>query len=112
MEASDFFNWYNWYILDYLILFFMKGGFTGGSASENGEVWDTFAAENQVVVATIQYRLNIWGFLYMGTESAPGNQGLLDQSLAIKWVYENIALFGGDTSRITIGGASAGAKST
>ena len=112
MEASDFFNWYNWYILDYLILFFMKGGFTGGSASENGEVWDKFAAENQVVVATIQYRLNIWGFLYMGTESAPGNQGLLDQSLAIKWVYENIALFGGDTSRITIGGASAGAKST
>ena len=48
-------------------------------------MWDTFSAQKQVIVVTIQYRLNIFGFFYMGNEtSALGNQGLLDQQLAIK----------------------------
>ena len=51
---------------------------------------------------SIQYRLGSLGFLYLGTEEAPGNQGLLDQRLAIKWVKENIRRFGGNSDNITL----------
>ena len=42
------------------------------------------------------------GFLYLGTEDAPGNQGLYDQRLAIKWVKDNIQYFGGNKENITL----------
>lgn len=54
------------------------------------------------------YRLNIFGF--PGLPGMEQNVGLLDQRLAIEWVHKNIAAFGGDPSRITIFGQSAGGK--
>ena len=68
-------------------------------------------AETQLVYVSIQYRLNIFGFLYMDHENAPGNQGLLDQYLALKWIHNNIQFFGGDSTKITIFGESAGSVS-
>lgn len=61
-----------------------------------------FVAYNDIIYVTMEYRLSIFGFLYLNHENAPGNVGLLDQALAIKWVYENIGFFGGDNSRITV----------
>src|SRR5436190_14586297 len=56
------------------------------------------------------YRLNVFGF--PGNPSIPNlNLGLLDQRMAIEWVRDNIAAFGGDPSRITIFGQSAGSAS-
>ena len=55
-----------------------------------------------MIVVSIQYRVGSLGFLYLGTEDAPGNQGLYDQRLAIKWVKDNIQYFGGNKENITL----------
>ena len=64
-----------------------------------------------VVIVVIQYRLGPFGFLTTGDSAAPGNFGMLDQVEALKWVNKNIENFGGDPSKVTIFGASAGGTS-
>ncbi|KAF7117305.1 hypothetical protein CNMCM5793_006054 [Aspergillus hiratsukae] len=92
------------------VLVFIHGGrFSVGGANSPMYDGENLVAENDVVVVTFNYRLNIFGF-----SGAPGltqNVGLLDQRMAIEWVYSNIAGFGGDPDRITIFGQSAGASS-
>jgi carboxylesterase type B len=82
---------------------------TGSLLIYNGS---SFAAFQDVVVVTFNYRTNIFGFSN-SPEIAPGqqNSGFLDQRLALQWVQSNIASFGGDPSRVTIFGESAGAES-
>ena len=67
---------------------------------------------SDIVVVTINYRLDALGFLHVGGENdAKGNQALLDTTLALKWISENAQKFGGDNTKITISGESAGAWS-
>ncbi len=73
-------------------------------------------ARRGIVVVTVGYRLNAFGFLChpeITAESpdAPGNFGLLDQQFALRWVRRNIAAFGGDPDNITIFGCSGGGRS-
>ncbi|CAG2178468.1 unnamed protein product, partial [Oppiella nova] len=86
------------------------GGLIGGSifmSDYNGSV----LATNDVVLVATNYRLGPFGFLYGDREDAPGNVGFYDQLLALKWVRDNIHLFGGDKDQITIFGQSAGSWS-
>ncbi|MGG1553011.1 carboxylesterase/lipase family protein [Paenibacillus ferrarius] len=92
------------------------GGFTSGSGSAPALNGQTFAANGDIVVVTVNYRLGALGFLdlsaVLGADYASsGNTGLLDLIAALRWVQANIAAFGGDPSRITVMGHSAGAKS-
>ena len=92
------------------------GGFQGGSGSE--PIFDGEAlATKGVIVVTFNYRTTVFGFLAhpdLTRESrhhASGNYGLLDQVAALEWIKRNIAAFGGDPSRVTIAGESAGSYS-
>lgn len=92
------------------------GGFTGGAAFEPRFDGAEFAREG-VVVVTIAYRLGAFGFLdvspMLGSSYAgSANNGMKDVVAALRWVHENIAAFGGDPRRVTVGGESAGAKMT
>ncbi|CAG8114288.1 unnamed protein product [Penicillium nalgiovense] len=97
-------------------VFFPGGGFWGGAASLPAYDGAGLAAKG-VIVVTANYRLGALGFLAHPELSATsgsgssGNYGLVDQQAALHWVNENIASFGGDPDRITIGGQSAGAAS-
>ena len=77
----------------------------------------TKLAEKGLVVITVNYRVGPLGFLAhpeLTAESknhASGNYGLLDQVAALEWVRDNIAAFGGDRTRVTVSGQSAGAMS-
>jgi carboxylesterase type B len=99
-----------------VIVYIFGGGFAVGAA--NSPTFDgTSLARHGVVVVTINYRLNVFGFLAHPalTAESPvhtsGNYGLLDQVAALHWVQANIATFGGDPRNVTIFGESAGAAS-
>ncbi|RDH10940.1 carboxylesterase family protein, partial [Tsukamurella pulmonis] len=84
------------------------GAFRNGSGRSGYYDGAAFARDG-VVCVTINYRLGALGFLDTG--DAHTNLGLRDQIMALQWVRENIAAFGGDPSRVTVAGESAGAMS-
>ncbi|KAI9372125.1 Carboxylesterase family-domain-containing protein [Aspergillus egyptiacus] len=91
-------------------VYFYGGAFTSGSASRIEYDGGNFASRNDVVVVTVNYRLGALGFLSTGNLTT-GSYGIRDQILALEWVQQHIAAFGGDPSRVTIFGQSAGGQS-
>jgi para-nitrobenzyl esterase len=109
------------------VMVFIHGGAfvfgTGGAGPAPGTpgfgsngAYDLFdgtylAATNKVIVVTLNYRLGVFGFFSLETGLTGNNFGLQDQVLALNWVQQNIASFGGDPLKVTIFGESAGAMS-
>ena len=98
-----------------VFVWFYGGGLQNGHSSEM-EFDGERIARRGVVVVTINYRVNVFGFfahpeLTAENPETPSNFGFLDQQFATRWVKRNIAAFGGDPNNITIGGQSAGGMS-
>ncbi|XP_059481006.1 neuroligin-2 isoform X2 [Neocloeon triangulifer] len=94
----------------YPVMLYIHGGDFQKGAS-NLFPAHVMASFYEVVVVTINYRLGALGFLSTGDENSPGNYGILDQAMALRWVHENIEFFNGDRNLITLFGPGAGAAS-
>ncbi len=89
------------------------GAYQSGSNQEHTPM--QMVKNRKVIYVAVNYRLGVLGFLYLGNVlgenyKTSGNNGILDLLASVKWIYENIEAFGGDTSNITVIGSSAGAK--
>jgi para-nitrobenzyl esterase len=89
------------------------GGFTFGEGMQidGGTAGDVLAARHGLVVVSMNYRLGPLGFMGHPALGSSGNEGLLDQRLALAWVRDHVAAFGGDPAQVTIVGESAGGLS-
>ncbi|XP_034484524.1 esterase B1-like [Drosophila innubila] len=96
-----------------VMVWIFSGGFQVGEASRNTHSPDHFMIKD-VVLITFNYRMGALGFLSLSDPelNVPGNAGLKDQVLALRWIHENISSFNGDPNNITLMGMSAGAAST
>lgn len=93
-----------------VMIFIHGGGFYEGSGFPS-LYGPEYLVNHKVILVTINYRVNIQGFLCLGIKEAPGNIGLKDQVASFRWVQRNIAAFGGDPNCVTIFGESAGSAS-
>ncbi|MGP8251654.1 MAG: carboxylesterase/lipase family protein [Terracidiphilus sp.] len=100
------------------VMFWIHGGANIGGSGGGSLYNDGTLAAHGVVTVTINYRMGVFGFLAHpeltreSVHQASGNYGLMDQILALHWVIDNIAKFGGDPHNITVFGQSAGAMDT
>jgi len=101
-----------------VIVWIHGGGFELGGTVEPISECHNFVKENpDVIMVSITYRLGVFGFFHLshlpdgGDYPDAQNLGLMDQVMALKWIHENIAAFGGDPDNVTIMGESAGAAS-
>ncbi|CAH0553724.1 unnamed protein product [Brassicogethes aeneus] len=93
-----------------VIFHMFAGGFVFGLSTfdSNGP---HYFMEYDVVIVTVNYRIGPFGFLSTGDTIVPGNMGLKDQNMALRWLQKNIQFFGGDPNKVTIFGMSAGSAS-
>lgn len=91
-----------------IIVYIHGGGFQFSTLK--GYEHNNFMSRD-VIFVTLEYRVGVFGFLSTEDDVVSGNMGLKDQAVALKWIKEHIGSFGGDSSRITIVGESAGGAS-
>ncbi|XP_054726632.1 acetylcholinesterase [Anastrepha obliqua] len=100
-----------------VLIWVYGGGFMTGTATLDIYNADIMSAVGNVIVASFQYRVGAFGFLHLAPampgfeDEAPGNVGLWDQALAIRWLKENVHAFGGNPEWMTLFGESAGSSS-
>jgi para-nitrobenzyl esterase len=96
-----------------VLVWFHPGAYSSMTSNTVGYDGVRLCRRGDVVVVTVNHRLNLFGYLYLAEFGAPGladsgNVGMLDLVLALKWIRDNIAEFGGDAANVTIFGQSGG----
>ncbi|MEP7004670.1 MAG: carboxylesterase family protein, partial [Sphingomonas bacterium] len=95
-----------------VMVYIHGGAYANGSSTDPLNDGRALAARGDVVVVTVNHRLNVFGYLYLARLDPrfadSGNAGQLDLILALQWVRDNIAAFGGDPSRVMVFGQSGG----
>lgn len=96
-----------------VLVYFHGGGYANGTVNEPVYDGAVLARRGEVVVVTVNHRLNGFGYLYLGALDAErygdsGNTGQFDLILALRWVQDHIAAFGGDPANVTVFGQSGG----
>ncbi len=91
------------------------GGFSSGSGGDSFSEGGNLARKGNLVVVSVNHRLNVFGFLQLSKEwgsgyASSGQAGMLDIVLSLQWVRENIARFGGNPGNVTIFGESGGGR--
>ncbi|XP_059154257.1 acetylcholinesterase-like [Physella acuta] len=94
-----------------IMVWIYGGGFYSGSTTLDVYDGSYLSAYKDVIVVSIAYRLGVLGFMFSDSDDAPGNMGLLDQTMALRWVKDNAVNLGGSPDDITLFGESAGAIS-
>uniref|UniRef100_A0A0N4ZK01 Acetylcholinesterase n=1 Tax=Parastrongyloides trichosuri TaxID=131310 RepID=A0A0N4ZK01_PARTI len=95
-----------------VLVFLFGGKYSHGSPSLDFYDGSALAMKTGMVVVTLNYRIGVLGFAYMNSgKLVPGNMGLLDQQLGLKWVHDNIKYFGLKKPKITLFGQGTGASS-
>ncbi|XP_045456256.1 juvenile hormone esterase-like [Melitaea cinxia] len=90
------------------VMVFLHGGDFGVGSGSPAFYGAEYLITHGVIVVTLNYRLNVYGFLNLGIPEAPGNAGLKDVRAALRWVKENIASFHGDPDNVTVFGQGSG----
>jgi para-nitrobenzyl esterase len=98
-----------------VMVYLHGGGYNAGAGDAPGIDGSNLARQGDVVVVTVNHRLNVFGFCHFGAEASEefadsGNAGVLDIVAALQWVRDNITAFGGDAGNVTIYGQSGGAS--
>lgn len=98
-----------------VMVWFHGGGFEAGSASQKVYDGTALALRGDVVIVSLNHRLNVFGHCYLGGRlgdpyAQSGNVGYLDLIAALTWVRDNIGAFGGDADNVTIFGQSGGGR--
>lgn len=94
------------------VIFYIHGGaFRLRSGQSNLETGPEYLMDKEIVLVSFNHRLGILGFLSTGTADVPGNNGLKDQVIAMRWTRDHITKFGGDPNSVTLLGHSSGGRS-
>lgn len=93
------------------VMIYIHGGAFNFGSGNRSDFGPEYIVEKDCILVSLNYRLGVLGFLCLDAAFAPGNMGLKDQILAIKWIRDNIGAFNGDSQNITLFGISAGACS-
>ncbi|CAK9803092.1 Juvenile hormone esterase [Anthophora quadrimaculata] len=91
------------------VVVFVHGGSFMTGTGDSHKFPPKYLMDQNIILVTLNYRLNILGFLSTASKASPGNYGLKDIRMALQWIQENIASFNGDPNSVTLWGHSAGA---